>query len=112
MADAHKNFSISAVTNNPGTGGTSLTITSGHTTRFPDAPFNATVCPASTTPDPSNSEIVRVIAVDAGTNTFTIQRAQENTTARNIVATDSIFASVTVKTLTDVETVANLMLLI
>jgi hypothetical protein len=103
MADNHKNFSISAVATapSPATSGTSLVVTGGHGTRFPAVPFNATICPANTTPDPSNAEIVRVTGIS--TDTFTIARAQESTTARTVIVGDVIFAGPTAKTLTDVE---------
>jgi hypothetical protein len=101
--DAHKNFAISAVATapSPATSGTSLVVTAGHGTRFPTVPFNAVVCPASTDPDPSNAEVVRVTNIS--TNTLTITRAQEGSTARSITAGDRIFAAVTAKTFTDIE---------
>ena len=101
--DTHKNLAISAVVTppSPATSGTSLTVTSGQGGRF-SAGMNATICPAGTTPDPSNSEIVRITAVS--TDTLTITRAQESSTARTVVATDVIFAGPSAKTLTDVET--------
>ncbi len=52
-------------------------------------------------PTTANSEIVRVTAIS--TDTFTITRAQESTSARTIVVGDQIADTITVKTLTDVE---------
>lgn len=101
--DAHANFAVSAVATapSPATSGTSLVVTAGHGVRFPAVPFNATICPAATQPDPSNAEIVRVTAI--ATDTLTIVRAQGGTSARTVVATDQIFAGITAKTLTDIE---------
>jgi hypothetical protein len=100
--DTHKNLAISAVATapSPATSGTSLTVTSGQGGRF-SAGMNATICPAGTTPDPSNSEIVRITAVS--TDTLTITRAQESSTARTVVIGDVIFAGPSVKSLTDIE---------
>lgn len=103
MADAHANFATSLVATppSPATTGASLTVTVGHGGRFPAPPFNATVGPPGYTLTPENAEIVRVTAITD--DTLTIQRAQENTTARAILAGDLIFASITAKTITDVE---------
>jgi hypothetical protein len=104
MADNHKNLAISAVATapSPDTSGTSLVVTGGHGTRFPSVPFNATVWPANAQPTPANAEIVRVTAIS--TDTLTIVRAQEGTTARAIIVTDQIAATITAKTFTDIET--------
>ena len=105
MADAHANFAFSTLTNSPGPGGTSLTVTAGTGTRFPATPFNATVWPATALPTPDNAEIVRVTGITS--DTFTITRAQESTTAKNLVSGYYIAATVTAKTLTDIETAAS-----
>ena len=101
--DAHKNFAVSTVATapSPATSGTSLTVASGDGTLFPTAPFNATVWPAGVQPTAANAEIVRVTA--RATDTLTIARAQEGTSARSIVVGDQIAATITAKTLTDVE---------
>lgn len=101
--DAHKNLAISAVATapSPPSSGTTLTVTTGHGSRFPTPPFNATVWPDGEISDPSNAEIIRVTAI--ATDTFTIARAQEGTTARAITAGDQIAATITVLTLTDLE---------
>ena len=103
MADAHKNFAYSAVAvaPSPATSGTSLVVTTDDGTKFPTAPFNAIVWPSGFIPSTTNAEIVRVTAVS--TDTLTITRTQESTTARTIVAGDQISAGITAKTLTDVE---------
>lgn len=102
--DAHKNLAVSNVATapSPATSGTSLVVTAGHGARFPTAPFNATIWPSGAIPDPSNAEIVRVTAI--ATNTLTITRAQEGSTARSVIVGDQIAATVTSKTLTDLET--------
>jgi hypothetical protein len=106
VADQHKNFAYSTVLTapSPATSGTSLVVQTGDGSKFPTPPFNATVWPANKQPLSSNAEIVRVTAVS--TDTLTIARAQESTTARTIVAGDQIAATVTAKTLTDIETEA------
>jgi hypothetical protein len=106
--DAHKNLAISAVVTapTPATSGTSLVVTAGHGARFPAAPFNATVWPANAPPDPLNAEVIRVTA--RATDTLTIARAQEGSTARLIGVGDLIAQTITAKTLTDLETRAAL----
>lgn len=102
--DAHKNFATSLVATapSPATSGTSLVVTAGEGTLFPATPFNAVICPASANPTTTNAEIVRVTTIS--TDTFTITRTQESTSARTVVVGDRIYAGVTAKTLTDVET--------
>lgn len=105
--DPHPLLAISSVATapSPATSGTSLVVASGEGARFGSAfSFNATVCPAGQTPTPANSEIVRVSARPGSADTLTIARAQEGSSARSIVAGDLIFASVTPKVLTDLET--------
>lgn len=105
MADAHKNFAASlvAVAPSPAASGLSLGVTGGDGTKLPAAPFNATVWPAGVQPTTANSEIVRVTAIS--TDTLTIIRQQEGTSARTIVVGDQISANITAKTLTDAEKV-------
>ena len=99
--DAYTNLAVSVVATapSPATSGTSLVVTAGHGTRFPTPPFNATVWPTGVLPDPTNAEIVRVTAI--ATDTLTITRAQEGTTARTILATDLIAATITKQLLDD-----------
>jgi hypothetical protein len=101
--DQHKNFAISAVATapTPASSGTSLVVNAGDGALFPATPFNCTVWPAGLNPTSTNAEIVRVTTVS--TDTFTITRTQEGTSARSIVVGDQIINSITVKTLTDVE---------
>ena len=104
MVDAHKNFAYSVIATAPipATLGTTLTVTAGQGVLFPTPPFNATIYPSSAQPLSTNSEIVRVTAISI--DTFTITRTQESTSARSIVVGDQIAATITAKTLTDVET--------
>ncbi len=101
--DAYKNFAYSTVATapSPATTGTSLVVAAGEGTLFPAVPFNATIWPIGTQPTPANAEIVRVTNIS--TDTFTITREQESTTARTVIVGDQIAASVTAKTFTDVE---------
>lgn len=64
-------------------------------------PFNATIWPAGAMPTPANAEIVRVTGIS--TDTFTISRAEEGTGARTVLVGDQIAATITAKTLTDLE---------
>lgn len=101
--DAHANFAYSRVATapSPATSGTSLVVTAGEGVVFPATPFNATVWPQGAAPLASNAEIVRVTGIS--TDTLTIARTQEGTSARSIVAGDQIMASVTAKSMTDIE---------
>jgi hypothetical protein len=101
--DAHKNFSVSTVATapSPATSGTSLVVTAGAGALFPTVPFNATVWPVGAQPTAANAEIVRVTNI--ATDTFTITRAQESSSARTVIVGDQIAATITVKALTDVE---------
>ena len=103
MVDAHKNFAISLVATapSPATTGTSLVVTAAGGALFPAVPFNAVIWPAGAAPTAANAEIVRVTNIS--TDTFTITRTQESTSARTVVVGDQIAAAITALTLTDVE---------
>lgn len=103
MADAHTNFAYSTVATapSPASSGTSLVVAAGDGAKFPAVPFNATVWPVSTQPITTNAEIVRVTNI--ATDTLTITRAQESSSARVIVVGDQIAATITAKSLTDIE---------
>lgn len=96
---ALKNLAISAVATapTPADSGTSLVVTAGHGARFPDpaadGSFYATVWPTGATPDPSNAEVVLCTA--RSTDTLTIVRAQDGTSARTVVVGDQIMLAVT-----------------
>jgi parallel beta-helix repeat protein len=103
MSDLHANFSYSNVVTapSPATSGTSLATTNGDGAKFPVTPFNATIWPSGVSPVSTNAEIVRVTGIS--TDTFTIVRAQEGTSAISIAIGYQIAATVTKKTLTDIE---------
>lgn len=102
--DKHNNFAYSVIATapSPATSGLSLVVSAGDGTKFPTTPFNATIWPVNTQPTKANAEIVRVTAIS--TDTFTIVRTQESTTARTVIVGDQIAAGITVKTITDIET--------
>lgn len=102
--DARKNFAYSTVLTppSPATTGTSLVLASGGGAAMPTPPFNGVVWPSSGMPLTTNAEVVRVTAVS--TDTLTIVRTQEGSTARSVVAGDQFMAAITSKTLTDIET--------
>ena len=103
MPDSHKNFAYSTVATapSPASSGTSLVVASGDGSLFPTAPFNATVWPSGSQPTATNAEIVRVTNITG--DTFTITRTQEGTSARTVIVGDQIAATITAKTLTDIE---------
>ncbi len=101
--DAHANLAISTVATapSPATSGTSLVVAAGEGALFPAAPFNITIWPTGAAPTHANAEIVRCTAVS--TDTLTITRAQEGTSARTVVVGDQIANTPTVKVFTDIE---------
>src|ERR1035437_10232044 len=101
--DNHVNFAYSTILTapSPATSGTSVVVQSGDGTKFQAASFNATIWPAGAQPTTANAEIVRVTVVS--TDTFTITRAQESSSARTVVVGDQIVAGITAKTITDIE---------
>lgn len=101
MTDAYKNFAYSTVATapSPASSGTSLVVFAGDGGKFPAPPFNAVIWPAGAQPVVTNAEIVRVTAV--ATDTFTITRTQESTSARTVVVGDQISAAFTAKLVTD-----------
>lgn len=103
MTDSHKNFAYSLVATapSPASSGTSLVVTAAGGALFPAVPFNATVWPAGVQPTAANAEIVRVTARTS--DTLTITRAQEGSSARTIVVGDQIAATITTKVITDAE---------
>src|SRR4051794_15781556 len=80
--DNAANFAKSNLVSGILIGDTSLNVVAGQGSRFPTAPFNATVWNSTDYLDPSddpNHEIIRVTNVS--TDTLTISRAQEGTAA-------------------------------
>jgi hypothetical protein len=105
VTDLRKNFAYStiAVAPSPATSGTSLTVKAGEGTLFATPPFNAVVWPSNSNPTVYNAEVIRVGAVS--TDTLTIARSQEGSTAQPIGVGYQIMAGLTNKTLTDIETI-------
>lgn len=104
--DTHPNLAIGTVLTapSPASSGTSLVLNSGQGARFTaTVGYNATVWPGNVLPDPTNAEIVRITAVS--TDTLTITRTQEGTSARSILVGDVIVVAITAKVLTDIEAV-------
>ena len=101
--DAHKNFAYSTVATppSPAASGTSLGVAAGDGVAFPAPPFNVTIWPASAIPVRSNAEVARCTGL--ATDTMTITRAQEGSSARAIVAGDQIAATVTDKMVSDLD---------
>lgn len=101
--DSHANFAYGTVLTapSPATSGTSLVLNSGQGARFPTPPFNVTIWPANTTPDPTNAEIAR--CTGKSTDTLTLTRATESTSARSVIVGDQVAVAVTAKVLTDIE---------
>lgn len=107
MPDLHKNFAYSTIATipSPAVSGTSFIVQLGAGTNYPAVPFNGTVWPTNSQPSNTNAEIVRVTAIT--TDTMTIVRAQEGTTARTIIAGDQFSANITKKTFDDIEPYIN-----
>jgi len=103
--DAHANLAYTNVANAPGTSGTTLMVTAGQGGIFPVVPFNCTVWPRGGIPTDANAEIIRVTAIN--TDTLTITRAQEGTSAQNIGIGYQIANTATAKIFTDLETAIN-----
>lgn len=105
--DAHQNFAYSTVATapSPATTGTTVTLQTGDGANFPDpataGQYNVTIWPTSAQPSSLNAEIARVTGKSG--DTLTLIRAQEGSTARSVVVGDQIAATVTKKTLTDIE---------
>ena len=94
----YKNFAYSLVATapSPATTGTSLVVTASTGTKFPVESFYATIWPINEMPSTINAEIVLVTNVS--TDTFTITRQQESTSARTIVVGDQIAATMSAAT--------------
>lgn len=103
MPDAHANFAFGTVLTppSPATSGATLVLDSGQGASMPAVPFNVTICPIGALPSTANAEIARCTA--RSTDTLTIVRAQEGTAARTVIVGDLVSASITAKTVTDIE---------
>jgi len=104
--DQHVNFGYGVVATapSPATSGTTLVLQTGQGALMPAVPFNGTVWAIGQLALVSTAEIVRVTTI-AG-DTLTITRAQEGSSARAIVVGDQFAATITAKTLQDVELLA------
>jgi hypothetical protein len=105
MTDQHPLLGYSTVLTppSPATSGPSLILAAGGGTALAGAavpPFNVTVWPTGVQPVRANAEILRVTNI--ATNTLSIERAQEGSSARAIVAGDQIAATITPKSFADV----------
>lgn len=105
--DAFKNFAKGTVSQGYDDVATSIVLVTGQGARFPAAPFNAVWWNSTDYPDPadafhaSKAEIVRVTA--KSTDTLTISRGQEGTTAipHDVEGkTYQLIAGITARTLT------------
>jgi len=94
-----KNNAKSTITDNPLlSGATTLNVQTGEGTKFPSAPFHATLYSS----DPSVGEIVKVTTIS--TDQFTIERAKENTTAQQWPQGTRLELLVTAKLFDDFQT--------
>ena len=92
MLDPVANFADSTVATapSPATSGTSVVLASAATFLDPATygPYNVTVFPQFEQPSSTNSEIWRVTA--KSTNTLTITRVQEGSSARTVIIGDRV----------------------
>ncbi len=104
--DPHINFGFSTIATAPAppSSGTTVVLAAGGGALMPATPFNATVWPLGAQPLGPNAEIVRVTNVSV--DTLTITRTQESSSARAILVGDQFAATITKKTITDIETPA------
>lgn len=107
--DTAKNFAKATVSTGYDASATSIVLSGGHGAKLPTVPFNATWWNSTDYPDPAddpNVEIVRVTAIS--TDTLTVTRAQESTSAstKNTAGkTYKMIAGLTAKSLnTDIYT--------
>lgn len=104
--DNAKNFAKATVSTGYDASATSIVLVSGHGAKLPTAPFNAVWWNSSDYADPAddpNVEIVRVTNIS--TDTLTVTRAQESTTAtaKNVAGkTYKIIAGATAKLISDI----------
>ena len=94
-----KNLAVTSVATapSPATSGTTLVVTAGHGARFPDpaadGSFPLVVWPVGAQPDPGNAEVALCTA--RSSDTLTITRAQEGSSARTVVIGDQVMLAVT-----------------
>lgn len=106
--DPVKNFAISRVATapSPADSGTTLVVETGDGSLFPDpsasGEYNVVIYPNGEQPTSTNAEIVRVTARTS--DTMTIEREQESTSARTIVEGDIVMLAITAKMVSDLST--------
>jgi len=86
-------YSLVATAPSPATSGTSLAVTGGDGVKFPAVPFQVTIWPTASQPTVATAEIATCTLVS--TDTLTLVRAQEGSTARTVVVGDQIAATLT-----------------
>lgn len=106
--DPVKNFAISRVATapSPADSGTTLVVETGDGALFPDpsssGAYNVVIYPNGEQPTSTNAEIVRVTARTS--DTMTIDREEESTSARTVVEGDIVMLGITAKMVTDLST--------
>lgn len=109
--DPVKNFAISRVATapSPADSGTTLVVETGDGALFPDpsasGEYNVVIYPNGEQPTSTNAEIVRVTARTS--DTMTIDREEEGTSARTIVEGDIVMLAITAKVIGDLNTVVS-----
>ena len=105
--DNYSNFAYStvAIATIDNTNGRTLTVLSGQGTRFPSAPFNVVVWPASTMAAPENAEIVRVTSRSG--DILTLSRGQEGTSVKTIQVGYNVSAAITAKVFSDISSLSS-----
>lgn len=103
--DNFKNFARVTVSTGYSSAATTVVLAAGQGALLPSASFNATWWNATDYSDPSADPFVEIVRVtNVSTDTLTITRAQESTTAQNHNSsgkTYQMIAGITAKTLTD-----------
>lgn len=106
--DPVKNFAISRVATapSPADSGTTLVVETGDGALFPDpsasGEYNVVIYPNGEQPTSTNAEIVRVTARTS--DTMTITREEEGTSARTIAEGDIVMLAITAKMVSDLST--------
>lgn len=106
--DAHPNFAYSTVATapSPATSGTTLVVGSGEGARFGSTfPFQVTIYPANASAATIATQSETATCTGRSTDTLTLTRNTEGPNgARTVVIGDQIAATITAKSLTDIET--------
>lgn len=111
MPDRFKNFAISTVQASSGViasgTGTTVILATGDGAKFPVVPYNIVVWPASAQPTTATAEIMRVTSI--ATDTLTVVRGQESTTAlTNIASGFQVMQAVTQRAIDEIAFAAQL----